>query len=73
MSLDHYFVGLFHRGISQSGTALAHWAVFDKPQEQAQRFAGQLNCPTTPSEEMVKCLKGIPPAEIAGVHKEILV
>jgi carboxylesterase type B len=65
--------GLFHRAISQSGTALAHWALMETPREQALRFAGQLNCPIKVPEEMVNCLKAVNPLELVEVHKEVLV
>ncbi|XP_018572851.1 venom carboxylesterase-6 [Anoplophora glabripennis] len=60
----HYFSslsnGLFVRGISQSGTALAPWVIRKKALERAKKLAVLVGCPDSPSEELKKCLKGKP-------------
>ncbi|XP_033212485.1 venom carboxylesterase-6-like [Belonocnema kinseyi] len=51
--------GLFHRGISQSGTALSPWAL-NKPglaKKQAKKLAKLLECPTDDSKELLQCLR----------------
>lgn len=53
--------GLFHKAISESGTALVPWA--EAPPGEAKRNAFRLakflDCPQTPSELMIKCLRTI--------------
>jgi len=43
--------GLFHRSISQSGTAIIPWGVIPegKPKAFAEQVAGLFNCPAHPS------------------------
>ncbi|KAF2904197.1 hypothetical protein ILUMI_01989 [Ignelater luminosus] len=57
----HYFSplsrGLFHRGISQGGTALTPWAIHKAPLEKAKRLAASIGCITSTTKELVKCLK----------------
>ncbi|KAL0852090.1 hypothetical protein ABMA28_000334 [Loxostege sticticalis] len=52
-------VGLFHKAISESGTALVPWA--EAPPGEALRNAFQLakflDCPQAPSEVMIECLR----------------
>ncbi|KAF5304035.1 hypothetical protein FQA39_LY01820 [Lamprigera yunnana] len=52
--------GLFHRGISQSGTALAPWAMVNNPLENAVKLAKSVGCPTSSTKELKECLKSIP-------------
>lgn len=58
-----YFVfsGLFHKAISESGTALVPWAEAPpgEPKLNAFRLAKFLNCPQAPSERMIKCLRSL--------------
>ncbi|XP_057667531.1 venom carboxylesterase-6-like [Diorhabda carinulata] len=49
--------GLFHRGLSQSGTALVPWAIIEKPLTKAKQVASHLDCPTHSTKEMVECLR----------------
>lgn len=55
----HYFSplsrNLFHRGISQSGTALNHWALQKEPGAKAKKLAIILDCPI--SDQMLECLR----------------
>ncbi|XP_051166329.1 venom carboxylesterase-6 [Leptopilina boulardi] len=51
--------GLFHRGISQSGTALCPWGL-TRPglaKKQAEKLGKLMKCPTGDSRELLKCLK----------------
>ncbi|KAF5304023.1 hypothetical protein FQA39_LY01808 [Lamprigera yunnana] len=52
--------GLFHRGISQSGTALAPWGIVNNPLENAVKLAHAVGCPTTSTSELKTCLKSKP-------------
>ncbi|CAL8125605.1 unnamed protein product [Orchesella dallaii] len=63
--------GLFHRAISQSGSALAYWAHQGNPRENAVQLATHLKCPTTAadsskitSEEIRDCFKGLSTEEL---------
>ncbi|XP_032527380.2 juvenile hormone esterase-like [Danaus plexippus] len=59
--LSETSAGLFHKAISESGTALVPWA--EAPPGEAKRNAFRLakflDCPQTPSELMIKCLRTI--------------
>lgn len=51
--------GLFHKGISESGTALVPWAEAPPGEalRNAFRLAKFLDCPQSPSEKMINCLR----------------
>ncbi|XP_031348618.1 venom carboxylesterase-6-like [Photinus pyralis] len=57
----HYFSpqsrGLFHRGISHSGTALAPWAIHNDPLRVTKKLAKLVGCSLTSTRVMVDCLK----------------
>ncbi|CAG9766219.1 unnamed protein product [Ceutorhynchus assimilis] len=59
----HYFSqlskGLFHRGFSQSGTALNCWALTENPLEKAKAVAKNVSCTTSSSKKMVECLRQV--------------
>lgn len=52
-------LGLFHRGFSQSGTALLCWALTENPLEKARAVAKNISCPTLSTEKMVDCLRSV--------------
>ncbi|KAF7267656.1 hypothetical protein GWI33_019145 [Rhynchophorus ferrugineus] len=49
--------GLFHRGLSQSGTALQHWSLKLNPLDDAKILAKNLSCPTSSSQKILDCLR----------------
>jgi carboxylesterase type B len=53
------FTGLFHRSISQSGTATCPWAVTPKGRAKAlaEQVAGLFYCPAHPSKDLISCLR----------------
>jgi len=53
------FTGLFHRSISQSGTATFPLAVKRNgiPKAIAEQVAGLFDCPAHPSKELISCLR----------------
>ncbi|KAK9746889.1 Carboxylesterase family [Popillia japonica] len=57
----HYFSplsrGLFHRGVSQSGTALDSWVVPGSQLKVANQLGEKLGCPTETSTELRDCLR----------------
>ncbi|CAL8090407.1 unnamed protein product [Orchesella dallaii] len=65
--------GLFHKGISQSGSVLNTWLYSRYPKEQAKSLAERVNCPTATSDEMVKCLKHVDARDIVRTHIEMTV
>jgi len=56
--------GLFNRGISLSGTALAWWASIKRPQEKARKLGHLLNCPHAAGDKdhssMIECIRRKP-------------
>jgi len=54
------FIGLFQRGISQSGTALCPWAQMENGRSKATKLAQELGCSIQTSWEMVDCLRHRP-------------
>ncbi|XP_018566160.1 venom carboxylesterase-6-like [Anoplophora glabripennis] len=52
--------GLFIKGISHSGTALAPWAVRKNALQRAKKLAVLVGCPDSTSEELKRCLKQRP-------------
>ncbi|CAG4954948.1 unnamed protein product [Colias eurytheme] len=57
--LSETSAGLFHKAISQSGTALVPWAEAAPGEalRQAWRLARLLHCPQAPSRRMLDCLR----------------
>ena len=72
----HYlFLGLFHRGISQSGTALCPWAL-TRPglaKKKAKKLGELLKCPTSDSQRLLKCLKEKNHIDIIGTDQDFKV
>lgn len=48
---------MFQAAIAQSGSALCPWALRENELEAAQRIAQNLQCPTTPTHDLVSCLR----------------
>lgn len=51
------YLGLFHRGYSQSGTALNPWAFQEASLDKAKRLAVSVGCPIDTSLNLIHCLK----------------
>nr|CAD7404517.1 unnamed protein product [Timema cristinae] len=66
--------GLFHRGISQSGTALCSWTLAPNgsSKHQAQKLATLLNCPSAPSKALVDCLRKREAKDIIATDKDFM-
>ncbi|XP_044261769.1 venom carboxylesterase-6-like [Tribolium madens] len=62
--------GLYHRGISQSGTMLNQWVLTEKPLEKAKKLAALLGCGTKRNDKMVECLKWRPGRQIVAAVKD---
>ncbi|KAF5289708.1 hypothetical protein FQR65_LT11762 [Abscondita terminalis] len=65
--------GLFHRGFSQSGTALNMWALTEKPLQKTKKLAKFLNCTTESTKEMISCLKKEKDVNIITALKQFFV
>ena len=52
------FTGLFHRSISQSGSAIIPWGVIPKGRSKAfaEQVAELFDCPAHPSKDLISCL-----------------
>ncbi|XP_077980070.1 fatty acyl-CoA hydrolase precursor, medium chain-like [Glandiceps talaboti] len=58
--LSPHTEGLFHKAICMSGSPLNFWAVKQPPYsaiEMAQELAEKMDCPTTPTSDLVDCLR----------------
>nr|XP_045605254.1 pyrethroid hydrolase Ces2a-like [Procambarus clarkii] len=49
--------GLFTRAVAMSGCSLAPWSLQARPHHFAQKLAGDVGCPQTPSQDLVDCLR----------------
>ncbi|XP_069696457.1 carboxylic ester hydrolase-like isoform X2 [Periplaneta americana] len=67
--------GLFHRGISQSGTATSLWALPSPGTSEISglRLAYYLDCPTEPSSLMISCIREVDAEEIILSISELTV
>lgn len=70
-----YETGLFHRAISQSGTADCRWAVA-KPgsaRKKATKLAKLLACPSKDSKQLVDCLRTKEATELIATDRSFQV
>ncbi|XP_051829500.1 carboxylesterase 4A [Antechinus flavipes] len=63
--------GLFHRAISQSGTALLKFFISYDPLKIAKRIAKVAQCETNSTQVLVQCLRSKTEAEIQKVSNEM--
>jgi carboxylesterase type B len=70
--LSELSAGLFHNGISHSGTALDPWIMQRNADKKFIKVAELVGCGThtTPHEDIVKCLKTKPAEDIVKTVKE---
>ena len=57
--------GLFHRVIGQSGSMLSDWALDRNASAHGYRIAELANCPTSPYDELISCLRNAPAEALA--------
>lgn len=73
----HYFsslsAGLFHNGMSLSGTALNCWAQTENSLEKSKKLGALMGCPTESTKEMVKCLRRRPARPIVQAVEKFMV
>lgn len=65
-------IGLFHRGISQSGSSLCYWSILENSTATARRVGNLLNC-TGSSHQMVECLRSVDAQAIAPIQLQLVV
>ncbi|GJQ88161.1 hypothetical protein Trydic_g13162 [Trypoxylus dichotomus] len=72
----HYFSplsrGLFHRGVSQSGTALDYWSIRKSPLKRAENLGKKLGCPIEISKDLRDCLRTRSAKEIVNSQQKFL-
>ncbi|XP_069696407.1 juvenile hormone esterase-like [Periplaneta americana] len=66
--------GLFHRAISQSGTAFVNWALAPNGSttHHTRKLASLLRCPSEPTSALLSCLRKKDAADIASTDKEFM-
>ncbi|CAH2002355.1 unnamed protein product [Acanthoscelides obtectus] len=70
--LSPYSKGLFHRGISHSGTAIASKVIQHSPLETARTLAQNVGCNFTSTKMMVDCLRTRPASLLVDKTKQCL-
>ncbi|KRT82414.1 esterase [Oryctes borbonicus] len=72
----HYFSplsrGLFHRGVSQSGTALDYWAFEESPLKKAEDLGQKVGCPIDSTKDLRDCLLTRSAKEIVNSQQKFL-
>nr|CAD7201674.1 unnamed protein product [Timema douglasi] len=70
--LSRLSTGLFHRGISQSGTGTDPWAYIDQSQPYAFRLGRNLGLQTEDPQELLDLLRSVPADELEAAVVELL-
>ena len=66
---SHFYLGLFHRVILMSGSALSSWAFASHPEMTTRHVAQQLVCPITGNnDDLAECLRTVTVEEILNVY-----
>lgn len=65
-------VGLFHKGISESGSALNPWALAQNPIERAFTLGRVLGFNTTNTNDLLEFLRTVPPKAIVDATQKTL-
>lgn len=60
--------GLFHKAISESGSALCYWSILENAPRTAKQVAEALNCTTRSSQQMIQCLQNVPAESFAALQ-----
>ncbi|XP_055992098.1 carboxylesterase 4A [Sorex fumeus] len=63
--------GLFHRAISQSGTALFSLFITPDPLQVAKKIAHQAGCQHNSTRSLVDCLRALPASELMRVSRKM--
>lgn len=65
--------GLFNRAIMQSGSAYCHWSYTENVAQKTKTVAEMLGCPTSNSQDIIKCLRSRPGKTIAETVFQFMV
>lgn len=68
-----FHVGLFNRGISQSGTALNPWVMAENSLQKAKQLAASVGCNMISTRDMVDCMRYRPGKQIVQNVKQFFV
>ncbi|XP_070286474.1 bile salt-activated lipase-like [Myotis yumanensis] len=68
-TLSPHNKGLIRRAISQSGSAVASWAIQRNPLRWAEQIAKKVGCPLDDTAMMAKCLKATNPRALTRAQK----
>uniref|UniRef100_G1PEF0 Carboxylesterase type B domain-containing protein n=1 Tax=Myotis lucifugus TaxID=59463 RepID=G1PEF0_MYOLU len=68
-TLSPYNKGLIRRAISQSGSAVASWAIQRNPLRWAEQIAKKVGCPLDDTAMMANCLKATDPRVLTLAQK----
>lgn len=69
-----YFLGLFHKGFSHSGTVTAPWALQRAPLTKARQLAASLGCVDDSStKNIIDCMRQRPAYQIVANTKQFYV
>lgn len=63
---------LFHKAISQSGSALSPWALSRSPREYSFFLGELLGCKTQDDDELISFLKSVPPEDLITNGRKVL-
>lgn len=67
------FSGLFHKGMSLSGTVLVPWTIVENSKEKANKLGELVGCETKSSQVLVDCLRKRPGVKIIQQTKHFYV
>jgi len=65
--------GLFHKAISQSGSALKIWALSRNTLQQSRELSSAMGCPTFDTKAMIDCLKKVDARKLVSYHLSSMV
>ncbi|GAB0090569.1 Carboxylic ester hydrolase [Sergentomyia squamirostris] len=72
LMLSPLATGLFHRAISESGSALSPWAQATRPKERAFKLGQVLGLSTNNTEELLDFLRQVPPRKLIDASEDTL-
>ena len=63
-------LGLFHRAIAQSGSALCEWAIERAPLQYAKEVGFNAGCTTESTIDLVECLRKTPANKLLEIQSK---
>lgn len=71
LTLSPMSTGLFHKAITQSGSAIVSWALQMNPRAVVDRLASRLGITFTSTEDLVRQLRTIPAGELTAAQPDM--